>query len=140
VIESSNEKNRPRQFSLRELLWFFAACSAVFAMFSMAPQLFADPLIFVSWRCLITMFTSWGVLLLFLCTKKDRGMLVIHCAGPLLALLWLFGPRKADFNQFYLHSTIRQVFELVAFGCFVSSLASFLLSVIVMINGAVRRK
>ncbi len=122
----------PVQFGLRGMLWFVTACGAYFAQFAALSQLDGQS----RWRCEFAILVAWLVLGAFLLTKGVRRLIVAHCVGPALALfikLLTFDTSGRVISGL----TLAQV---LAAGCFVSSLISFPVSIMRMVCVAVMRR
>jgi uncharacterized membrane protein len=123
------ETDAPAQFGLGGMLWFVVACSAYCSQLAACPQLFTQ------WRSVLAIFVAWLILGAFLLTKGVRGMIVAHCAAPVLVLaVCLLGvlitPHLvlADFGAFL---------RALAVVCLVSSLVSFPASVVRLVLVAI---
>ena len=119
---SGPEGLRPAQFSVRGMLWFVTACGAYCTQFAALSQLDDQRL----WRCEFAILAAWLVLGVFLLTKGVRGLIVAHCVGPALALFIKF--LTCDTSGLVISGL--SFTQVLAAGCFVSSLVSFPASIV----------
>ncbi len=82
------------------------------------------------WLFAVTIVTTWIILSAYLLSRAERGTIVVHGAGPLLAqavifLMLLYGPAR---------SIQSGVLELAIAGFFVGSLFSFPVSTVLAIS------
>ena len=138
-MSDSTDGARKPQFSLRGLLWFVAAFSAYVSMLAeTARWAGSHPEDELTRPWIVTLFATWAILFLFLRSRGVRGMLVAHCAGPVVGLV--FVPLQTVFRQAGPHDWLLSNFGPIVTGCFISSLISFPISVLRMVVLAVRRR
>ena len=81
-----------------------------------------------------TVFVCWLILFIFLRSKRVHGMLVAHCAVPVIVLVFVVLELLRSMNSMRdCAEAVQGASMALAFCCFVSSMVSFPASVLQMI-------
>ena len=135
--EPSKNRNSPRQFSLRGLLWFMVACSAYFSNFVFVQEALRMPQS-LGWSGAVSVIILWLLVGAFYLRNRLTAAMVFHGFTPtVLVVLGCCGLLGIGASLGDIAVFLKFVATL---GCSVSTLFSFPVSVLMILMLACGRK